>query len=200
MARIKACGWLLAAFLMQSATAAYGNGQPTARDLFSRLPMTIFENTAAGLDEISRQTLLQNGTSGYWEILDESQDAIVFAELPFRDNEVALRLFRNEEDGSIVAAIGTLGAPVCTVELWREDVNGRIMPIDAPAEPDINEFFKHRPEKAQQYSVLICLGLDGLRAKPVFWNEYGVVEPRVDNEISFKWTGKGFEKVKSRKR
>lgn len=171
---------------------------PTARGVFAQLPTTIFENTPAGLDEAGKQALLRTGRSTYWEIAGETPDIMVFAELPFQERAVALRLFPNEVEGGALAAIGTLGDPICTVELWNLDSAGRITPVDTPIEPAIGEFFSRRrqPPLEQQNSVLICLGLGGLWAKPVFWSEYGVTEPRVDNEISFLWRGNHLEKVK----
>ncbi len=186
---------LLLALLAFSAQAA--GSEPTARDVFAALPLSIFESTPSGLDETGKQALLLNGHSRYWEIAGETLDVLVLAELPFRERAVALRLFHNEADGGALAAIGTLGDPVCTVELWNLDRQGRITPVDTPVEPPINEFFsrKRRPSLEQQNSVLICLGLGGLWAKPVFWNENGISEPKVDNEISFQWTGSRLEKI-----
>ncbi|MBD5553515.1 MAG: hypothetical protein HDQ44_04170, partial [Desulfovibrio sp.] len=166
--------------------AAVGNAAeeqaPTARHVFALLPLSIFENTTTGLDETGRQALLQQGSSQSWEIAGETQDVLVLAELPFRERAVAVRLFRNEEDASTEVAIGTLGEPVCTVELWHLEGSGRLYPVDTPPEPSIGEFFskKRKPPLSQQNSVLICLGLGGLWARPVFWSEYGIHEPVVD--------------------
>lgn len=183
------------------AARAEDNG-PTARGIFAMLPPSIFENTRAGLDETDKQALLHTGYSQYWEIAGETSDILVFAELPFRERTVALRLFRNEEDGSTDVAVGTLGETICAIELWRLDVSGRLVPVDTPPEPAIEEFFisERTPPKSRQNSVLICLGLGGLWAKPVFWNKYGVTAPDVDNEISFQWIGNRFEKVREAKR
>lgn len=185
------------ALLCNSLAAAAQSSDLTARNAFSLIPPSIFENTPTGLDETGKQALLQTGSSQSWEISGETGDVIVFAELPFKERAVALRLFKNFEDGSVAAAIGTLGDPVCTVELWQIDSAGRVVPIDTPPEPSIHEFFskKRNPPKSQQNSVMICLGLGGLWAKPVFWNEYGIIEPKIDKEISYQWTGRDFSKV-----
>ena len=149
----------------------------TAREAFSALPTSIFENTAEGLEDEDKQQLLEEGQSEFWELAGESRDVIVFRALPFRDSGVALRLFRDADDGSAVAAIGTLGTELCTVELWRVDASGRTVPVDVPQEPDIQEFFaKGQPVPDDvNPSVLICLGMGGLRAHPVFWNKTGML-------------------------
>ena len=138
----------------------------TAREAFGALPTSIFENTAEGLEDEDKQQLLEEGQSEFWELAGESRDVIVFRALPFRDSGVALRLFRDADDGSAVAAIGTLGTELCTVELWRVDASGRTVPVDVPQEPDIQEFFaKSQPVPDDvNPSVLICLGMGGLRA------------------------------------
>ena len=157
----------------------------TAREAFGALPTSIFENTAEGLEDEDKQQLLEEGQSEFWELAGESRDVIVFRALPFRDSGVALRLFRDADDGSAVAAIGTLGTELCTVELWRVDASGRTVPVDVPQEPDIQEFFaKSQPVPDDvNPSVLICLGMGGLRAHPVFWNKTGMLYLPLANEI-----------------
>ena len=141
--------------------------------------------------------LLEEGQSEFWELAGESRDVIVFRALPFRDSGVALRLFRDADDGSAVAAIGTLGTELCTVELWRVDASGRTVPVDVPQEPDIQEFFaKGQPVPDDvNPSVLICLGMGGLRAHPVFWNKTGMLYLPLANEIGYRWDGHRFQKV-----
>lgn len=170
--------------------------EPTARGMFALLPPSIFENTAEGLSEEAKQDLLKEGRSEFWEIVGETADVLVLAERTFHDRAVALRLFRNHEDGSTDVAVGTLGEPICTVELWRIDASGRIVPVDTPVEPKIGEFFRKRQRRSSGYSVLICLGMGGLGARPVIWDKGGFVNPDTDYEISFQWNGKGFEKVR----
>lgn len=169
----------------------------TAREAFGALPTSIFENTAEGLEDEDKQQLLEEGQSEFWELAGESRDVIVFRALPFRDSGVALRLFRDADDGSAVAAIGTLGTELCTVELWRVDASGRTVPVDVPQEPDIQEFFaKGQPVPDDvNPSVLICLGMGGLRAHPVFWNKTGMLYLPLANEIGYRWDGHRFQKV-----
>ena len=96
-----------------------------------------------------------------------------------------------------LAAIGTLGTELCTVELWRVDASGRTVPVDVPQEPDIQEFFaKGQPVPDDvNPSVLICLGMGGLRAHPVFWNKTGMLYLPLANEIGYRWDGHRFQKV-----
>lgn len=183
---------LLAMLLAQTVKAEdYGH---TARGMFALLPPSIFENTPEGLSEAARQDLLHTGKSEFWEIAGETADVLVLAQLPFRDKSVAFRLFRNDVDGSTEVAVGTLGSPICTVELWRVDGAGRVLPVDTPPEPGINEFFRKKRKRDPGETVLVCLGPGGLAARPVFWSKKGITEPEVDYEISYVWSGSGFEK------
>lgn len=196
MRGIMLTGLVLLACLCQPGLAGAEDYGPTARGMFALLPSSIFENTTEGLTEDAKQELLREGRSEFWEIAGETADVLVLVERPFHDRAVALRLFRNEETGSTDVAVGTLGEPVCTVEMWRMDASGRIVPADTPAEPKVGEFFRKRRKRSAGYSVLICLGMGGLGARPILWDKGGFVNPETDYEISFQWNGKGFEKLR----
>ncbi len=167
-----------------------------AREMFSILPDSIFENTPEGLPEAEKQQLLSNGESDFWEIVHESPEEMLIEALPFRDKSMGLRLFRNPADGSTTVAIGTMGEPVCSLELWRRDSSGRLVPVDTPPEPETGEFFtkKHKLPAQVKSSVQICLGRDGLVATPLFWNQDGMLPAHLENEVLFNWNGSGFEK------
>lgn len=182
--------------LAMAAAAEAAEKDVTARSIFALLPESIFENTPEGLNPVEKQKLLSSGRSEFWEVAGETEDVMVFAALPFRDTAVALRLFRNTADGSVLAALGTLGGSVCTLELWRADASGRIVPVDTPQEPDVSAFFapgRKMPPDVQA-TVMICLGLGGLKAQPLFWTNTGMADLPVDNDVSFQWTGKNFER------
>ncbi|MBQ9451861.1 MAG: hypothetical protein IJU65_01010 [Desulfovibrio sp.] len=169
----------------------------TARSIFALLPESIFENTPEGLGPADKQQLLNEGRSEFWEIAGETEDTMVFASLPLLDTAVALRLFRNSSDGSVEAALGTLGGPICTLELWRVDANGRAVLSDTPEEPDVNDFFAkgHKMPPDVQATVMICLGLGGLKAEPQFWTRTGMAHVPLDNDVTYYWTGRQFEKL-----
>lgn len=42
---------------------------------------------------------------------------------------------------------------------------------------------------------MICLGLGGLKAQPMFWTNTGMAHVPVDNDVSFQWNGKSFDKL-----
>lgn len=187
---------LVSALAFQHAPAVAAAPERNAREFFTSLPESIFENTPEGLSPAEKQKLLANGQSDFWEIAGETEDIMVFANLPFHDIAVALRLFRHSNDASVDAAIGTLGGSVCTVELWRMDASGRLVPVDTPPEPAVEEFLgkdqKLPPDV--QATVMICLGLGGLRAQPLFWTSTGMAHVPVAYDIGYQWNGKRFEK------
>ena len=186
----------LATFLAIPGSAAAAGHERSAREVFSALPESIFENTPEGLNPAEKQKLLANGQADFWEVAGETEDIMVFATLPFHDVAVALRLFRHSGSNAIDVAVGTLGGPVCTVELWRMDASGRLVPVDTPPEPPAEEFLgkgqKLPPDV--QATVMICLGLGGLRAQPLFWTNTGMAHVPVANDIGYQWNGKIFEK------
>lgn len=190
-----ACG-IIYVLLFCAAGSVSQAGEITARSVFAMLPISIFESTPEGMSEMDKQELLATGQTEFWEIAAETPDILVFANVPMRDRAIGMRLFRNERDGSAEAAIGTLEEPVCGLELWRLDSAGRLVPQDPPDEPEISEFFapRHKLAKRIRSAVQICLGDGGLKALPIFWNEYGMLPARVNNDINYIWNGQDFEK------
>lgn len=168
----------------------------TARGMFILLPSSIFENTPEGLSDFDKYELLAKGRSHFWEITNETPDHMEFTALPLRDRGVGLRIFRNDRDGSTEIAVGTFGEPVCSVEMWRLDLSGRLVPVDTPDEPRITDFFgkEHKLRKRIRFSAIVCLGNDGLYSMPLFWNESGMLPSNVDNNIKYRWNGHNFEK------
>ena len=169
----------------------------TARDVFSRLPESIFENTPEGMDAGEKQELLERGGTDFWEVTADTEHVFEVTALPFRDVAVRLHVFHYEDKDEILAAIGTSGAPICTMELWKEDVNGRIVPVDPPLEPPVEDFFAAAPRVSGQGvkpAVFMCVGSTGLEASVVFWNDAGMLNVRADNAVRFRWDGKNFQK------
>lgn len=171
------------------------------REFFARVPLTLFENTPEGLSDEERLELLETGSSSFWKILDESELTLSVQSLLFGESEVSVRLFPQKSQGAggqefILAALGTRSSAMCTIEMWREDKNGRMVPEDTPTEPPITDFFgpKSRIPRDVEPTVLICLGAQGLEAMPVFWNASGMAHIPVDNTVSYHWTGSAFEK------
>ena len=111
---------LISLFLvLQPGNAAAANSDLTAREFFQDLPCSIFESTVEGLSAPERDTLLRQGFSENWEISGEDKDLLVFSSIPFSDTIVALRLFYNDKDDSVIGIIGTVGAPICVLEAWK---------------------------------------------------------------------------------
>jgi hypothetical protein len=183
------------------ATAAASGTWPlshTARDVFTRMPDTIFENTPAGLAEDEKQDLLTKGSSEFWEVGIDTESTWELVALPFRDISVLLNVFHYSDTDAIVAAMGTRGSSVCTIELWREDEKGHIIPVEVPESPELKEFFQQQPDFAAlglDPMVMMCVQPGRLEASVVFWNNAGMTELSVDNTVQYYWSGKKFEKV-----
>ena len=169
----------------------------SARDVFSRLPESIFENTPEGMDAAEKQELLERGDTDFWEVTADTEHIFEVTALPFRGVAVRLHVFHYDDKDEILAAIGTSGAPVCTMELWKEDVNGRLVPVDPPVEPSVEDFFAAAPQVSGQGvkpAVFMCVGSMGLEASTVFWNDAGMLTVPPDNAVRYRWDGKNFQK------
>lgn len=170
------------------------------RDFFARVPLTLFENTPEGMSDNERVELLESGASAFWHITDETELTLSLKSIPFGESEVSVRLFpqKSQVGGQdfVLAALGSRSTAMCTIEMWHEDRNGRMVPEDTPQEPPISDFFapQSRIPKDVEPSVLICLGAEGLEAMPIFWNASGMAYIPVDNTVTYAWTGAAFEK------
>ncbi|MDR2745375.1 MAG: hypothetical protein LBB66_09340 [Desulfovibrio sp.] len=168
----------------------------SAREIFALLPDTIFENTVEGLGEGEKQRLLADGQAEFWQLAEETKDSLLFSALPFHDSAVALRLFYEADGNFCLAATGTIGGPLCTLEIWQVDNAGRMVPVDGPPEPDIRDFLQAGqvlPGDIQP-STILCLDFDGLKAQPLFWSSSGLVDLPVAREVRYQWNGSAFEK------
>lgn len=186
-------GFLLLVFA--STTAYAETTRPTALDVFRQMPATIFENTAEGLTEDEKLQLTEQGESHYWAIVTDTPDRLVVASLPFLESRVAVHLFLNDSNTG-VAVVGTNSGAACTIEVWRLETGGRLVPAAGPDEPPASDFFvqgNSLPEGIDP-SIMLCLGDANLEARPLFWTETGLADIKPDNTVDFIWNGRTFEK------
>lgn len=196
---MRACGVILTLLLAANVGSASA-GELTARDYFRMLPGTIFENTTEGMPEDEKLQLLETGRSNFWEFQGEEPDRLELAAMPFGESRVVLRVFRSGEGGkgSTLLAIGAMG-PACAIELWRADADGRIVPVDTPEDPPAKDFFaaKNGAPRGTNVAVLFCLDEEGLEARPVFWNDAGMLQMPVDFRVHYTWGAGGFAKSRT---
>lgn len=168
--------------------------EPGARELFWRLPATIFENTVPGLSESEKAELLTQGATEHWVVRRSSPDMLEITESPGAETTVLVRVFR--APGYVLAAIGTDSGPVCSTELWRLDARGGAEPVDTPPEPDILDFFAPgaRIPPDVTASMPFCVRPGGLEVCPLFWTSTGLAHVPVDNAVFYVWTGTRFSK------
>ena len=159
--------------------------------------ISALEDVASGL-AIGEEVQVGDGTVNYYiPLSDGSATAGYIVELSSSGYGGAMTIIASySTDGSVLAAVGTLGGEMCTVELWRMDRNGRTIPVDTPQEPGVREFFAKDAALPKDInpSVSICLGRGGLVARPIFWNASGMVHVPLTNDVSYQWDGRHFQK------
>ena len=192
---------LLGGVMASSALAA--SRAMSAREYFGILPVTIFENTPEGMSEQEKRQLLEQGRTEFWQMHTEGPDGLDMISLPFGESMVSLRVFRGEGQGAAhtaprgtLIAVGTTGTPMCTLELWREDAAGRVVPVDTPEEPTARDFFAPGSGMPRdvQLSVFFCVTDRGLEAQPVFWNATGMAHVPVNFRVLYVWADGQFKK------
>lgn len=171
------------------------SAEPTVRELFSRLPVTIFENTPEGLSEEEKQELVDKGDSPFWLLEQESPDRLILLSRPFGETRVLVRVFRGGP-GKFVVMLGTSGMPVCALELWTQDETGGLVPMQTPDDPDVQTFFRPATELPAEASpaVLFCARDTGLEAHPLFWGANGLVDAKPHFRVEYLWKDGGFVK------
>lgn len=168
----------------------------SAMDIFARLPVTFFEDTAEGLSEEERDQLVSTGRCPYWQVISESSDSLVLASRPFGETEVTLRVFRGG-DHDFVAAIGTSATPMCALELWGLGSAGGLVPVSTPPDPPLSDYLTKNPRLPRDVSpaIVFCLNADGLETRPLFWGPEGLLNIPLDRRVDFVWQHGAFKKV-----
>jgi hypothetical protein len=165
----------------------------SARAVFLRLPVTIFENTGPGFSEDEKYELLDTGATKNWLIRTSTPDTL---ELHSADGEfrVSLCLFRSER--GTVAVMGTDVGPVCVTELWRMDSRRGASPMSPPFDPDILDFFDADEFIPPDVKVAMtyCVRPEGLAVRPIFWTPVGMSDVQPDNAVFYLWAGGRFSK------
>lgn len=184
----------LPAFPPSRAEGASAPSHITARALFALLPPSIFENTGEGLSEDEFDTLIEEGRTEYWSISRDSADDLVVSAVSPVESKVVLHLFHND-DGGVVAALGSQSGIVCALELWRYDGTGKIVPMPVPEQPAISDLFL--PDHLPAYidpTIMMCLERDKIFAKPVLWSAHGIINEPQDFIVHYFWNGREFIK------
>lgn len=181
---------LTAQFMAQLALPgmAMADTNMSAMEIFSRLPVTIFDDTAEGLSDDERNQLVDRGECAYWLVYSESPDHLILLSRPFGETKVTLRVFRGGEHG-FVAAIGTSSTPICALELWGLDGAGGLVPVNTPADPPVSDFFDpgYRLPRNLSPAKLFCLTDQGLESRVLFWGQDGLMHILPTREVNYVW-------------
>ena len=190
--RLVVCALMVLGVAVQGAFAMQ---PPTARELFTRLPVTLFENTPEGLSEEEKQELVDKGDSAFWLLEQETADRLVLLSRPFGETRVLVRVFHGAP-GQLVVMLGTSGVPVCALELWTLDETGGLVPMQTPDDPDLKTFFRPGTELPTEASpaVLFCARENGLEAHPLFWGPDGLVDFKPHFRVDYAWNDGRFVK------
>lgn len=189
------CLFMLLGAILILPRPATATANLSAMEIFSRLPVTLFEDTPEGLSDDERNQLVERGECPYWLVASESADKLVLVSRPFGETRITLNVFRGGEHGFVVA-LGTSATPICALELWGLDGAGGLGPIGTPTEPAISEFFNpgYRLPRHLSPVKLFCLTDDGLESRPLFWGPEGLMNIVPDNSIRFIWKDGKFVK------
>lgn len=186
--------FILSAWILSPATAMADTNM-SAMEIFSRLPVTIFEDTPEGLSDDERNQLVDRGECAYWLVSSEGPDHLSLLSRPFGETKVTLRVFRSGEHG-FVAAIGTSSTPICALELWGLDSASGLVPVDTPADPPVSDYFDpgYRLPRNLSPAKLFCLTDDGLESRPLFWGPDGLMHIVPTRLVNYVWKDGQFVK------
>ncbi len=185
---------LLALTPPQAAHAAESTRQWTPKQLFMQIPPSIFDNTPSPITEEEKELILECGYSANWAVSHNDADTLFISTIKGDFADVAVHVFRNAGGG--VAAIGARAQDNCAAELWSFDASGRIVPLQNPEDPPVQDFLSPNVLLAPgiTYTTKICLEGAQLEAKPSFWGKEGMVQVPVANRVFFRWNGTSFAK------
>lgn len=185
---------LLALHLPQAAQAAENTRQWTPKQLFMQIPPSIFDNTPSSITEEEKELILECGYSTNWAVSHSDADTLFISTIKGDFADVAVHVFRNAGGG--VVAIGARAQDNCAAELWSFDTSGRIVPLQNPEEPPVQDFLSPNVLLAPGITPTskICLEGAQLEAKPSFWGKEGMVQVPVANRVFFRWNSTGFAK------
>ena len=185
---------LLALGLPHAAHAAESTRQLTPKQLFMQIPPGIFDNTPSPIAEEEKELILECGYSANWAISHSDTDTLFISTIKGEFADVAVHVFRNAGGG--VVAIGARTQDNCAAELWSFDTSGRIVPLQNPEDPPVQDFLSPNVLLAPGITPTskICLEGAQLEAKPSFWGKEGMVQVPVANRVFFRWNSTGFAK------
>ena len=165
------------------------------KSLFTLSPLSIFDETAAGLSASEKEALLKKGKSESWEIIDETKTKLVIK--GFEADAVELYFLKNKNSSDGLLAVETTNGKTSKIQLWKYfNKNKSFEKGSGLKKYSANDFVSPEDKLPNSYRPQLQYGFiddQTIEVSLYTWMDKEFENREVINKIFLKWNGESFE-------
>lgn len=195
--RQSVAAFLVMFFLWPAVTQAQDHA--SMKDLLGWLPDEAFYGGVEEIGRAERVVLIQDGESETFLLTEEGPDMLRINNKYAGDNFFRIRAFPIDEGGDLVV-VYTANAQSSSLACWQRDPGSENLHSVAAIPPlQVNEFFLKKVVP-DDYKIGFLKWMDDegvIRIEPNTWMNSDFEGVDQDYEMTLRWNGEGFEKIKT---
>ena len=172
------------------------NDEPIeVKSLFRWSPLSIFDETVAGLTSSEKEDLIEKGKSESWEIIDETKTKIGFKATENDVLKLYFLKYKHNSDGLL--AVETTNGQTSKIHLWKYfDENKSFEKSSNLKEYSANDFVSEADKLPDSYRPQLHYGFiddQTIEVSLYTWMEEEFENREIINRILLKWNGEKFD-------
>ncbi len=174
------------------------NGEPiNIKSLLNLSPTSIFDGTAAGINEVEKNALFQKGKSASWEIMEETETRLA---IKGEGNDVVkLYFLKNKYNADGLLAVETTNGKTTAIDLWKYLSNNNGLEKSSSLKKfSANDFVSasdHLPDSYQPKLHYQFIDDQTIEVSLYTWMDKEFENREIINSIFLKWNGENFEET-----
>ena len=167
------------------------------KTLFKLSPLSIFDETAAGLSTSEKETLTKKGKSESWEITQESPSKLIIGATDRSDDEVKFYFLKNSKNAGGQLAVETTNGETSAIQLWTYlSKNNSLEKSGKLKEYSANAFVSKADKLPDSYRPQLHYNFiddQTVEVSLYTWMDEAFENREIINKIFLKWNGEKFE-------